>query len=430
MQSLPQTGSMADAADRLEQARLQALDRLDVLDTPPEPGFDRIVRLVRNIFGVEIALVSMIDSHRQWYKACIGMRVSEVPRKDTLCSLTMGQEEPLISTDTTRDIRFSENPYVTGEPHVRFYAGIPLRTSDGMVIGTLCAIDSRPRDFGSGEVAILQDLAEIVMAEIELRQLASTDMLTGAMSRRSFRDDGANAVALSLRHDTPLSCIAIDIDHFKRVNDDFGHTAGDKVLVATSAAIRESLRQSDRFARIGGEEFAVLLPHTDRAGALEVAEKLREKVAAKVVDTGAAKLSVTASFGVACLDSATKDLDTLLACADTALYQAKRSGRNRCVGWRGPENGSAVRRRVLMAGQVRWDDRQSAVDCTIRTLSQTGAGIDLSSTLGIPSIFTLAINAEDRDVECRVVLRTERHLEVEFLDRPRPALVCREKATI
>jgi diguanylate cyclase (GGDEF)-like protein len=402
------------AIDDWERGRLEALDRLDVLDTPPEAEFDRVARLIKNIFDVNIALVSMIDAHRQWYKACIGMPVSEVPRKDTFCKLTIREAEPVVVADTTKDPRFSDSPYVTGEPHIRFYAGVPLRTSDGHAIGTLCAIDDRPRPFSDRDVAILRDLADIVMTEIELKQLATTDVLTGAMSRRAFKEDGGNAVALSLRHKTYLSCVAVDLDHFKRINDTYGHAAGDKVLVAASNAIRESLRQSDRIARIGGEEFAVLLPHTNRAGALEVAEKLREKVESTVVEIGAVNIGITASFGVAALDIATRDIDTLLAHADAALYEAKNTGRNKCVAWRNIHADAGARRRVLKAGQVLFNGRRSAIDCTVRSLSDAGAGLDVSSTLGIPSVFTLAIRADGFETACQVVSRTERYIEVEF----------------
>jgi diguanylate cyclase (GGDEF)-like protein len=402
------------AIDAWERGRLEALDRLDVLDTPPEAEFDRVARLIKNIFDVNIALVSMIDAHRQWYKACIGMPVSEVPRKDTFCKLTIREAEPVVVADTTKDPRFSDSPYVTGEPHIRFYAGVPLRTSDGHAIGTLCAIDDRPRPFSDRDVAILRDLADIVMTEIELKQLATTDVLTGAMSRRAFKEDGGNAVALSLRHKTYLSCVAVDLDHFKRINDTYGHAAGDKVLVAASNAIRESLRQSDRIARIGGEEFAVLLPHTNRAGAFEVAEKLREKVESTVVEIGAVNIGITASFGVAALDIATRDIDTLLAHADAALYEAKNTGRNKCVAWRNIHADAGARRRVLKAGQVLFNGRRSAIDCTVRSLSDAGAGLDVSSTLGIPSVFTLAIRADGLETACQVVSRTERYIEVEF----------------
>ncbi len=397
-----------------ERERLEALVRLDVLDTPPEPEFDRVARLVKNIFEVDIAIVSMIDAHRQWYKACIGLGIGEVARRDSFCTLTIREAGPVVAPDATLDPRFADNPYVRGEPYIRFYAGMPLRTSDGHAIGTLCAIDHQPRQFGDRETAILRDLADVVMAEIELRQLASTDVLTGAASRRAFGEDGANAVALSRRHGNPLSCIAIDLDHFKRINDTYGHAAGDRVLAAAADAIRRSLRQSDSFARIGGEEFAILLPHTGRAGAMDVAEKLREKIEAVTVEVGAVTIGITASFGVAELDGETADIDALLARADTALYEAKSTGRNKCVAWRGAGSGVAPGRRVLKAGKIKTDGASRAIDCSVRFLSERGARLNVSSTADVPAAFTLAILGGQAERLCTVVERKERSLDVEF----------------
>lgn len=407
--------TLPPGSDAWEASRLEALDQLGMLDSPPEPEFDRVARLIKNIFGVSISIVSMIDSHRQWYKACIGMPVGEVPRADSFCTLTIREMEPVIAPDATKDPRFADNPYVTHEPHIRFYAGMPLRTSTGHVIGTLCAIDYKPRPFGAREIEILRDLADIVMAEIELRQLASTDVLTGTLSRRAFKEEGSIAAALSQRHDNRLSCIAVDLDHFKHVNDTYGHAAGDKVLAAAATAIKDSLRQSDRIARIGGEEFAVLLPHTGLTQALEVAGKLREKIEATSVDIGAARIGITASFGVAELDAAAMDIDTLLAHADTALYEAKFSGRNRCVAWRSGNAEGAVRLRVLKAGKIRFDGRVEAIDCTVRSLSQAGAGLDVSSAAEVPANFRLSVLGDQREHACRVRERRERHLDVEFL---------------
>lgn len=397
-----------------EQERLDALGRLDVLDTPPEPEYDRIARLVKNIFGVNIAIVSMIDAHRQWYKACIGMPVGEVPRGDSFCTLTIREVGPVVAPDATKDPRFADNPYVKGPPHVRFYAGMPLRTAEGHAVGTLCAIDYQPHEFGDREVEILRDLAGVVMSEIELRQQASTDVLTGTLSRRAFRDDGSNAVALSQRHDNSLSCIAVDLDHFKKINDTYGHAAGDKVLRIAAQLMRDNLRQSDMVARIGGEEFAILLPHTGLAAAFDVAEKLRQRIEAAVVDIGDNRtIAVTASFGVSELGGEAKDIDSLLARADTALYEAKATGRNRCMAW--PTAEATVRRRVLKVGEIHAGEGGPTVDCTVRFLSETGARLAVSNPADLPVIFTLVIPTEKLERLCRITHRADQYVEVAFV---------------
>ncbi len=181
--------------DIAEDLRLAALDAFDVLDTPREEGLDGIARLIRNIFDVPVAIVSVIDAHRQWYKASEGLTITEQPRKDTLCDVTIRQSRPLVVTDTLADARFSRHPAVVGEPRIRFYAGVPLRTRDGHNIGTLCAIDFKPREFGQKQVEILTDLARVAMAEFEMRQLVTIDALTGVQSRRAVREEGERAMA-------------------------------------------------------------------------------------------------------------------------------------------------------------------------------------------------------------------------------------------
>ena len=202
-----------------EQARLEAIDQLDILDTPREEPFDRLSRLICNIFDVPMAIVSIIDGHRQWYKAFDGIAASEVERQDSFCNLLVEDPRPLIVPDATQDVRFAQKPAVLGPPKVRFYAGVPLTTTDGHVIGTICALDTRPRAFDDRQVEILSDIAHLTMQAIKLSRFATTDSLTGLMSRRAFKDAGDKAMAQAARHGQPLSCITFDIDHFKAIND-------------------------------------------------------------------------------------------------------------------------------------------------------------------------------------------------------------------
>ncbi|MCJ2035794.1 sensor domain-containing diguanylate cyclase [Methylobacterium sp. J-068] len=407
--------AMARAA-RIDDERLAALDRYDILDTPQEEGFDRITRLTRRILDVPMSTIALIDGHRQWFKSRSGVEACETPRGPALCNLAMHEPCALVVPDARADARFSDNPFVLGSPHIRFYAGVPLRTPQGHSIGTLCAMDTRPRHLPDADVEILADLSHIVMSELELRRVAMTDALTGTLSRRAFRDECGRSLSLALRHRHPLSCIMLDLDHFKAVNDGHGHPVGDRVLAEIATACRTELRASDVFGRLGGEEFAVLLPHTDLASAMTVAGKLRAAIARVGVPVPGGLLRVTASFGVAVLDPAAADLDALLENADAALYAAKAEGRDRCVAWRPvPRPQQAVRRRVLKAGRIAFDDGRPVVDCTIRSLSDEGAGLSVSGTAGLPETFTLAIPADGASRACRIALRTDGHLDVVFV---------------
>lgn len=169
-------------------------------------------------------------------------------------------------------------------------------------------------------------------AEREVMALAMTDALTGALNRRAFMERAEKELALALRSGLPMALLMLDLDHFKRINDEYGHAVGDAVLVEAASRIRRRLRRQDSFGRYGGEEFCILLPATDADGALALAETLRNELSARPVEVGRQGVSVTVSLGVtvctagcaACLP----DFGRILEDADRALYQAKGGGRN------------------------------------------------------------------------------------------------------
>lgn len=399
-----------------EDQRLAALDRYDVLDTPREEAFDRITRLACRVFKVPIATVTLVDGHRQWFKSRQGLQADETDREPAFCNVVVQQRGPLVVEDASLDPRFAQNPFVTGEPRIRFYAGAPLISPDGHSLGALCLIDRVPRAFKDDQLASLTDLASIVVDELELRMLARTDALTGAMSRRAFRDEAGRAFDLAARHGHEISLLALDLDHFKSVNDTYGHVMGDAVLSRTVAASMRELRSSDLIARIGGEEFVAMLPHAGGQAALEVAERLRRAIAAETYRAGGATFQVSASIGVATRTRAAPDVDTLLREADAALYIAKRKGRNRCEVARPVElvvdNGA--RRRVLKSGRILFNRRMMSVDCTIRSLWDKGAGLDVSSSVDLPDQFELSMGEDASPKRCRIVSATEKRVEVEF----------------
>lgn len=331
---------MSNAKLNDEQGRLSALDRYEVLDTPPAEPFDRITGLVRDILKVPISAVSLVDRDRQWFKSMQGLAARETPRSVSFCSHAIRNETVMAIPDATQDIRFRDNALVTQSPHIRSYAGAPLRTPDGYNVGALCAIDTVPREFTSAELGILQSLASIVVDELELRRIAETDHLTGAQSRRGFVTLVEKEIERYRRGNRGSVLVLLDIDHFKSVNDRFGHPAGDTVLQAVARICASHLRTNDGFGRMGGEEFGILLTETDEAGGVQAAEKIRELIAGHPMPIGDG-LKVTASFGLSPLRSGHTDANAWIAEADKALYEAKRSGRNRCLVARSMEDTSA-----------------------------------------------------------------------------------------
>ena len=149
-----------------EKERLAALHSLKVLDTPPEERFDRATRLASALFKVPVALVSLIDMNRQWFKSRVGMDLTEAPRETSFCAHAVAARTMLVIPDALADNRFADNPIVTGPPRVRFYAGMPLRLPNGHIVGTLCILDYRPRDLSGTERSLLADLAATVEAEL------------------------------------------------------------------------------------------------------------------------------------------------------------------------------------------------------------------------------------------------------------------------
>ncbi|HEY0709893.1 MAG TPA: protein kinase [Polyangia bacterium] len=152
-----------------EAARQARLDRFQVVDTPAEPPFDNIARLAAHVCGVPIALVSLIDRRRQWFKARVGFEAAETNRDHSFCAHAIGGDEPLVIADARSDPRFFDNPLVTRDPHIRFYAGVPLRIGPGSALGTLCVIDRVPRQLSQAQMDALRLLADQVSRELELR---------------------------------------------------------------------------------------------------------------------------------------------------------------------------------------------------------------------------------------------------------------------
>ena len=143
-----------------EPSRLSALYRLEILDTPPDERFDRIARIAKAHFRVPIALVSLVDADRQWFKYSQGIDVSETPRNISFCGHAILHDDLFLVTNAQEHPDFCDNPLVTGHPGIRFYAGAPLHAPSGERIGTLCVIDRRPRGFSADERSALRDLAE------------------------------------------------------------------------------------------------------------------------------------------------------------------------------------------------------------------------------------------------------------------------------
>ncbi|WP_449406090.1 PAS domain S-box protein [Massilia phosphatilytica] len=172
-----------------EPERQELLKSLDILDTAPEPVFDQITRLTARLLDVPIAVFSLVDKDRQWFKSRIGLDVQQTSREVAFCAHAILQSAPLVVPDAAADPRFEDNALVNGDPNIRFYAGVPIRSAGGHALGTLCAIDSKPRQLSVDDLQTLRDLADIITKEMRYREAL-------AVARHSVERSG-DAIASS-----------------------------------------------------------------------------------------------------------------------------------------------------------------------------------------------------------------------------------------
>jgi len=343
-----------------EAERVRALRQYAVLDTLEEQSFNDITMLASFICDAPIALISLVDEERQWFKARVGLQATQTPREHAFCAhAILRPQEVLVVNDAMSDPRFLDNPLVTGDPRIRFYAGAPLVTPKGDALGTICVIDRAPRQLLPRKIEALRALSRQVVAQLELRRVvaeldrgtkelqayqrqlegyqkliesanasleaqSATDSLTGVKNRRAFDQALKEELARASRESTSLSLLLIDIDKFKPYNDEFGHPAGDAALREVAQIIAAQARPFDVVARYGGEEFVVVLPHTGVEGAVVVGERLRRAIE-MAPWTGR---GITISIGASTTGSEF-DAQALIAQADQALYRMKKLGGNR-----------------------------------------------------------------------------------------------------
>lgn len=327
-----------------ESERLNALRRYRQLDRVAEKDFELLTKVAAEICDVPFALISLVDDDHVTSVASIGMPNAIFARDEACCSWTILQDGLLEIPDLSSDHRTARLRLMT-EAGMHMYAGTSLSTKDGFHIGTLCVLDKQPRSLNDHQRELLSGLARQVMALLDLRAheqmltealareqyLASVDMLTGLLNRRVLFERFDAEIDRSRRYNTPLSLALIDLDHFKTINDTFGHAAGDAVLSSVGEIVRTSIRSSDVAGRYGGEELCVILPQTTAEGAHALAESLRKQIEKSVVSVDGKTIAVTASIGVAEMQTNCKGAQQILIAADEALYGAKHAGRNRTV---------------------------------------------------------------------------------------------------
>ncbi|WP_312517679.1 sensor domain-containing phosphodiesterase [Massilia sp.] len=377
-----------------EVRRLAALHATHLLGSAPEEAFDRITRIASRVTRTPIALVSLVGKDVQWFKSRCGFELQSTARDISFCGHAILGDEPMVVPDATLDRRFAGNPIVTGEPHVRFYAGVQLYSVDRMKIGTLCVLDHEARTLADADLECLRDLARMVEQMIYHRQLAAAaqslhaqlagqpggagratapglpaaaaevefflthDVLTGLANRQAlvraiqngivrWRDRAASAV---------VACV--NLDRFKRLNELLGHRAGDEALVAVTRSLQQHLGDGDMLARAGNDEFVLLLNDAgDETRSRELLGRLMAAVNRQII-AGGNEIALTCSIGYARYPDDGDDADALLNNAASAMRHAKALG------------GGAIAQ--FAAGQRRELGRRLTLESHLRRAADSG----------------------------------------------------------
>jgi diguanylate cyclase (GGDEF)-like protein len=306
-----------------------AIARLGLLERAGDPALTGITRLASYVSGAAAAAVHVVDDAHQHRVAGAGAPLGSHPREDSMCRLVVDSEQRIVCADATADPRFNYSSYVRGDAPVRFYVSMPLRASDGIVFGTLCTFDTLAREVSDEQLSLLEDLADQLVAQIELTRVAvelghvaSHDALTGAVNRLVLGDRLAQAFARRLRHGGDTFLAVIDINDFKLLNDVHGHAAGDQVLVAVAHRLMTATRAEDTVARIGGDEFVVVAEVDATPAAAEAVMARIEGALAEPVVYGDQRRAVGVSVG-GVVASPGEDIRSLLRRADEAMYARK-----------------------------------------------------------------------------------------------------------
>jgi diguanylate cyclase len=328
-----------------EQARLSELQSYGLLDTEADPRFDDICELARRLAGTEIGIISLVDANRQWFKSCVGAPLGqqETPRRVSFCGHTILQREPLVINDARQDHRFADNPLVTGEPYVRFYAGFPLITANGFVVGSLCAISRNPHQLDEQQLDSLSRLAALTVQQLEyLREstilsrtqqgleaerLQSSTGRLASLERLISRDQMVQMLELmfDMHLGSPFSLMRCRFRDYERVNATLGGSIAEQFMDEAARRVLAAVPRSASVARFADAELVVLLPYeAAEADVQRVAERVIA-FASHVYRNGMQSLSMGVSIGLAIYLRNYESVEVMLADTSMAVRMARRS---------------------------------------------------------------------------------------------------------
>ena len=334
-----------------DDARVLELHSFGLLDSEADPKFDDISELTRRLAGTEIGIISLVDSQRQWFKSCVGAPLGQqqTPRDISFCGYTILQRDPLIVRDAREDPRFADNPLVQGEPYLRFYAGFPLISASGFVIGSLCAISREPHQLSEEQIDSLSRLASLTMQQLEyLREAAlltaahqglEVEQLRGrggerlaSLDRLISRDQMVQMLDLmfAMELGSPFSLLRCGFREYERVNSTLGGLMAEEYINEAARRVLAAVPPSASVARFADAELVVLLPFAVEE---EQVQKVGERILAfvnHVFRLGKQSLSMGLSIGMAISHDNYESSEAILADTSMAVRMARRSSGSVC----------------------------------------------------------------------------------------------------
>jgi len=307
-----------------EDMRLKSLKSLNILDTPPEKRFDRLVRMACRMFNVPTAFISLIDADRQWFKASTGLDFDQLAREDAICAHAILNDDTLVIHDAEADSRFGDGPMTKGDTNARFYASCPLTLENGHRVGTLCIIDDHPRILDDEALKLFRDLAATVEREFIITQSAITDYLTGSYNRQGFILAARHSLNLCMRQDLPAILAYLNLSEFKSLYESHGPEKGDRVINEIANHLMGECRPSDIFARLGSDEFVALFINAPSEAAEGIMARFHQSLWKSKRSNGLGE-DLSFSYGLVEYDFRRhKRIEALIDEGATAMYDSLR----------------------------------------------------------------------------------------------------------
>ncbi|MBV8047050.1 MAG: GAF domain-containing protein [Paludibacterium sp.] len=318
-----------------ESLRLAVLDSFDLFYTPAEECFDRLTRVAAQALSMPIAMVTLVGRERQWFKSRVGVGWSEMPRAQSICAHTILQDGPLVVADARQDPRFRQHPLVRAAPGIRFYAGVPLRLAFGFKVGTLCVMDTRPRELDDDQLAMLHDLARAVEDALQQDRQAMTraseqgllacqerrtllDAVSGCWNRAGFEALLQSEAGHARQHASPFALLILTMEDAPADEP--------ALMVEAASRLRRVTQSAGIVTRFSPESFALVIAPCDRAALSRIQRRVRLVMQERPFGRGAGR-PLAVNCGGALVAPPGFDVALALVDADRRLQQARRRAR-------------------------------------------------------------------------------------------------------